>query len=102
MSWITVASIADVAAALVSVDWDGFGVSGTVWSMLVIAVALAITLAVLITRRDLAYCAVILWALTGIVAKHGDNPSIVMTAEVSAIVIVASLILLPVFARMRK
>lgn len=44
LGWITIASIANVAAFLVSVNWDGFGISRETWAILIIAVALLITL----------------------------------------------------------
>lgn len=49
LGWITIAAIANVASALVSVHWDGFGLSAETWAIAVLAVALAITLAVIIT-----------------------------------------------------
>lgn len=86
LGWITMASIADAAAALVSVNWDGFGVSPTIWALVVIVVALMITLTVLETRRDVAYGLVIVWALVGIAAGQGGHPEVVITAEGGAIV----------------
>jgi hypothetical protein len=77
LGWITIASIADVATALVSINWDGFGLSATTWAIALIVVALAITLLVTFTRRDIAYCLVILWALVGIAVKQSGNQSIV-------------------------
>ena len=64
LGWITIASIANVAVFLVSEKWDGFGISPETWATLIIIVALAITLLVLATRRDIAYGLVIAWALT--------------------------------------
>jgi hypothetical protein len=92
LGWITVASIANVAAALVSVQWDGFGLTGDLWSVLVIAVALLITLAVIATRKDVAYGLVLIWALVGIAVNQSAYPNVAMAAEVSAVVIAVGLI----------
>lgn len=86
LGWITIASIADAAAALVSANWNGFGVSPTAWALVVIVLALMITLTVLGTRRDIAYGLVVVWALVGIAANQGGTPEIVATAEGGAIV----------------
>lgn|GEM_PF-6259876 len=43
LGWITIASIVNVAVALVSVHWDGFRLSGETWAVLIILVALALT-----------------------------------------------------------
>jgi len=102
MGWITVASIADVAAALVSMNWDGLGLSDVTWAMVVIVVALAITLLVAFTRRDIAYSLVIIWALVGIAVKQSGNQSIVTTTEISAIIIVIALVLSILISRSKR
>ena len=38
--WITIASIANVATTLVSLDWDGFGLDPETWALLIIIIAL--------------------------------------------------------------
>jgi len=93
LGWITVASITNVAAALTAVGWDGWGLSSVIWTDLVIIVALIITLAVVVTRRDIGYGLVIIWALIGIVVKQIGEQSIVMTAGAGVIVIAIALIL---------
>jgi len=97
LGWITIASIANVAVTLVSVNWDGFGISPETWAALIIIVALLITLLVIATRKDVAYGLVIIWALVGIAVKQSENQNIVMIAEISAIIVaiaVAAVILL--------
>jgi len=84
LGWITIASIANVAVTLVSVNWDGFGINQETWAILIIVVALLVTLLVVATRRDVAYGLVIIWALVGIALNQSGNPNIVMIAEISA------------------
>ena len=95
IGWITVATIANVTAVLVTVNWDGFGISEQIWTMLVIIVAAIITILILVTRRDYAYSAVIIWALIGIYIKriaddpvYGIQSQIANTALISIIIIV--------------
>jgi benzodiazapine receptor len=102
LGWITIASIADVAAALVSVSWDGFGISNETWAILVIAVALIIALLVTFTRRDVGYDLVIIWALVGIAVKQSANQNVVMTTEISAIIVAIALVLSIVIFRFRQ
>jgi benzodiazapine receptor len=92
LGWITVATIANMAAALTAVDWDGWGISEVSWTILVIIVALIITIGVISKRRDLAFSLVIMWALGGIVVKQMENQSIVLTAGFGAIIIVITLV----------
>jgi benzodiazapine receptor len=102
LGWITVASIANVAAALVSVQWNGFGLASDLWSVLVIAVALLIALAVIATRRDVAYGLVLVWALVGIAVKQSAYPSIALAAEVSAVIIAVALVTVTLVYRLKK
>jgi len=94
LGWITIASIADVAAALTAINWDGWGIDGVTWAILVIIIALIVDLTIVIKRRDIAYSLVIIWALTGIIVKQAETQSIVITASISAIIIVIALILM--------
>ncbi len=102
LGWITVASIADVAATLVSAHWNGFGISPETWAILVVAVALLITMLTLITRKDLAYSLVIIWALVGIGVKHSGNQTIVTLTEVSATIVAVALIAVVLANMLRK
>jgi hypothetical protein len=102
LGWITVASIADVAAALVSIKWNGLGLTDVTWAIIVIVVALIITLLVVFTRRDVAYGLVLVWALVGIAVKQGENHSVVTTTEISALLIVIALLLSILISRFRR
>lgn len=102
LGWITIASIANVSVTLVSVNWDGFGISQETWAVLIIAIALLITLLVTATRKDAAYGLVIIWALLGIAAKQSGYPNIVMTTEISAIIIAIALALSIAVSRLRR
>jgi benzodiazapine receptor len=102
LGWITIASIANVASALVSVNWDGFGISPGTWATLIMIVALLITMLVVATRKDVAYGLVIIWALVGIAVKHSENQNIVIIAETSAIIVVAALAAIILFMRLKR
>lgn len=92
LGWIIIASIANVAATLVSVRWNGFGISQETWATLIIVIALLITLLVIATRRDVAYGLVIIWASVGIAVNQSKYPNIVMVAEISAIIVAIALV----------
>jgi len=102
LGWITIASIANVTVTLVSVGWDGFGISQETWATLIIIIALLITLLVIATRKDVAYGLVVIWALLGIAVKQSGNQNIVTTTEISAVVIVVALVLSILISRLRR
>lgn len=68
--WITVAAIANATALLVSLGWDGFGVSQSVWTIAMLAAGLIIGVSVSIRFKDIAYGVVLIWAYAGILIKH--------------------------------
>jgi benzodiazapine receptor len=92
LGWITIASIADISAALVSANWTGLGIAPAFWAQLVTVVALMVTLAVLWTRRDVAYGLVVVWALAGIAASQGAHPDLILVTEASAIIAAAAIL----------
>jgi len=100
--WITIASIANVAAALVSVGWDGFGLSAETWGILVILIALLITTLVVITRKDVAYGLVIVWALIGISVGQSDIQNISLLTQISAVVVVGVIIITLIFQTLKS
>lgn len=68
--WITVATVANVTAFLVSMGWDGFGVRPAVWTILILLFTVGITLVATYRLKDWAYGSVIVWALVGILLNH--------------------------------
>ena len=102
LGWITVASIADVAATLVSYNWNGFGISPSTWAILVVAVALVITMLMLATRKDIAYALVIIWALVGIGVNHTGNQTVVVLIEVASALVAVALVATLLVNRFRK
>lgn len=92
LGWITVATIANVTAYLVSVHWDGLGISDIMWTQLVISVGVLITLLALITRRDIAYSLVVVWALLGIYLKRTTQES--LNSDVATTALIAMVIIL--------
>ncbi|MEM6964516.1 MAG: hypothetical protein AAF573_07115 [Bacteroidota bacterium] len=70
LGWITVATIANVTAYLVSIGWDGFGILEVYWAIIMIIVAAYIGQRVLSSRGDIGYGLVLIWAFFGIVLKQ--------------------------------
>jgi hypothetical protein len=101
LGWITIATIANVSLALVSVNWDGFGINPQTWALIVLGVALIIAFAVIVTRRDIAYSLVIIWALAGIVIKQSMYGNIVTVAEIGIVLVLVVLALILIAYRLK-
>lgn len=97
LGWITVAFVSNVSATLVSVGWDGFGVSEEWWTVIVLIIGAVIGLSVILTRLSWGYGAAMIWAYIGIVIKHvsadgfdGKYPKIIAVAAVAALILLAA------------
>ena len=105
LGWITVATIANVTAFLVSVHWDGFGISQLSWTIVVISVGVLITLLMLALRKDIAYSLVVIWALLGIYIKRTNAPftnnDVATTAIIAMGILIAGVIIIAVYQLMR-
>jgi len=86
LGWITIATIANVTALLVYLNWNAFGLGEPFWAVTVIIVGIGITLSVLLTRNDIFYCLVVDWALLGILLKRLADSTHVQSVIVISIV----------------
>jgi benzodiazapine receptor len=91
LGWITVATIANVTAVLEWWDWNGWGIYPEHWAVIMLIAGAAIASAVSITRGDVAYVAVIVWAFIGIAVKHADTSVVATTAWIAAAVVALTL-----------
>lgn len=109
LGWITVATIANISAFLVSIQWNRFGVSESVWMMVILGIGTIIAMADIILGRDVAYGLVVIWAYAGILIKHvlptGFNllyPEIVVTTVVCIILLVLAELYILIFRKLAE
>jgi hypothetical protein len=69
LAWISVATIANVSDVLDYIGWNQFGISDGTWMIVILGVVVVLAALMNFIRRDIAYTAVLLWALAGIGAK---------------------------------
>lgn len=102
LAWITIATVANITTLLVSINWNGFGLSPVFWTILVIIVATLITLLILWYKNDIYYAFTVLWAFLGIIIKRnqvGGDYSIYIIINV---VICMAIILILLIPRIKK
>lgn len=94
--WILVASFINAAAFLVKGQWQGLGLSATVWAIIILALALLGTLLIQLRLRNAALTLPIAWAYYGIYSRHsasgfwqGQYPQIAAAALIGAILALA-------------
>ncbi|MBL7872826.1 MAG: hypothetical protein JNM78_14510 [Cyclobacteriaceae bacterium] len=90
LSWICVATIANISALLVSLSWDGGHLAPSVWTILMISVASLIGIFIAERYREPAFLLVLIWAFFGIYSKWNgtENQSISTTALSELILLV--------------
>lgn len=94
LGWITVATIANVTSFLDSIGWSGWGIGPQAWAVIMLIVAAAIACLVSLTRRDVTYLLVLMWAFAGIAVKHAGTAAVAtaawaVTALVGVLVVVS-------------
>ena len=90
--WISVALIADIAAYLTKIKWNGFGISQISWAIIMIIIAGVLNIFITWKRNMREFALVGVWALVAIaVANKNGEQSIVYSAEIVAALIFISI-----------
>lgn len=76
LGWISVATIVNVAIALFSIQWGGWGLSDLAWTVIMMGIAALLGIWLLLERADTAFALVLVWALVAIAIKHLTQPLI--------------------------
>lgn len=84
LGWISVATIANIAVWLTSIQWDGFGIAPQTWAAIMIVVATLLAAWMTFSRKDTGFVAVFVWAFAGIAVKQAGTPLVANVASVSA------------------
>ena len=104
--WITVATIANAVTLLVSLGWNGFGLSDEVWTIIILVVGTIIGVLTAIKINCVAYALVFVWAYTGIFIKHISTenfsyqyPSIVTTTIVCVAIFLITIVYITISSK---
>ncbi len=92
LGWVTVATIANATSLLDYLKWDGWGIAPQTWAVIMLLVATVIAALVSLTRGDVAYLLVIVWAFVGIAVKHADTPSVTNGAWITSVLVLLALV----------
>ena len=86
LGWITVATVANISGFLYHTGWNGWGITGEAWAVIMLAVACVLGIGMLVSRRDAGYLLVLVWAFVGIAVKQ-SGVALVATAAWGAAVL---------------
>lgn len=104
LGWITVATIANISALLVDMDWNGEPLTPVFWTVLMIGIGTVLGIWMLFTPKDIAYNLVLMWAFYGIYYKRSHVEPVYNAIVISTLVAIAVLLILSIyiFIRQRK
>ena len=88
LGWICIATIANVTAVLVSIDWNGFGISPVVWTIIMIAAGTLIVSLTLLRLNNPYIGIVVVWAFVGIIIKRQADYRVIAVVAALAILVV--------------
>jgi hypothetical protein len=98
LGWITVATIANATQLLYYIKWDGFGIAPEIWLVIMLAAVVFISALMSLTRRNIPFALVLVWAFTGIAAKFPNIPLVNISSWAAA----GAVILILIFALLSK
>lgn len=94
--WISIATIANITAWLVSLNWGQWGLGEDTWATLLIITGTVLTLGVLFTLHSISYGMAVMWALAGIAIRRyeAEQPvmGVIYTAEICLVVLFISIV----------
>lgn len=93
LGWISVATMVNIAVALYSQGWNGWGIAPQGWTVLLIWIAAALGVWVSLRGQDKAFPLVISWALLAIAVRHSGTAMIAIPAVIWAVSLVAFVLL---------
>jgi len=93
-AWICVAIIANVSAYLVGIQWNGFGVSAEVWTIIMILVAGGLGVYFCLRFGSYEHALVVSWALIGILMRwlNTDQRNVIYTCSIAVALLIISTI----------
>jgi len=68
----------------VVLGWGGFGLSASVWTIIMLVVGAILGILMTLLRHEVAFALVIIWAFIGIYVSRADQPTVQITALVTA------------------
>jgi translocator protein len=98
LGWITVATIANATQVLYFIKWDGFGIAPEIWLVIMLGAAVIISALMSLSRHNVPFALVLVWAFTGIAAKFPGMPLVYISSLVAA----CAVILILIFALLSK
>jgi hypothetical protein len=93
LGWVTVATIANATSLLEYWNWSGWGIGDQAWAVIMLTAGVLIASAMSLTRGDIAYMLVIVWAFVGIAVRHAGTQAVAIAAWVATALVALMLVI---------
>jgi len=87
--WIAVASIANVAAYLSKIGWDGWILSKSQWTVIMICIAVIVNSLMIYKRNMREFALVGVWALIAIYVRHESGNQLIAYSAIGGAILLA-------------
>jgi hypothetical protein len=102
LGWVTIATVANIAAVLSAIGFTGFGMSSDLWGVLLIAVAGVIGVGLaLYGRGRLAPAASLCWGIAWVAVGRLTGDLLSVPTAITSVVVVAVILLVTIAARIK-
>lgn len=81
LSWISIAAISNIFYVLTYYNWNGWGLSNQLWTVILLTFATALALHVRFHYSDIPYPLVFVWTFIGVAVNHGTDELLVSTSS---------------------
>ena len=99
LGWICIATIANLTVYLVSLQWQGFGLSQEVWTIVMIAAGFLIASLSLLRLENPFIGLAVVWAFTGIAIKRHDDHNLIYLSALISLILLSIITILGFFKK---
>jgi hypothetical protein len=102
LGWISVATIANASVVLLNLNWNGFGLTETIWTVIMLVIATVLGWKMTLKRSDVFYTLVLIWAFIGITQNGSGDQLVTITAWAGAAILLVVMFLAHSFLRKKQ
>jgi hypothetical protein len=91
-----------VSVVLLDLNWDGFGLTETVWTIIMLVIGTVLGLLMTYLRSEVFYTLVLIWAFIGITQNGSGDQLVTIMAWAGAIILTVFLVVARTIIRRKQ
>lgn len=89
--WLLIATVVNIATSLVKIDWDGFGLSDSIWAIIILILSAFLVIGISLFVKNAALPLSVAWAYFGIyqnlVNEHTGDYSLLQLIAIGGVIV---------------